>query len=74
MEEMSLTTERKINWTTCENLGDFRLHNEIIERFLGGFKTCTSADWMVLDDPQHAVYCPLQFLNIPTHTTKNVVN
>jgi len=29
---------------------------------------------MVLDDPQHAVYCPLEFLNIPTHTIKNVVN
>jgi len=29
---------------------------------------------MVLDDPQHAVYCPLQFLDIPKHTITNVVN
>jgi hypothetical protein len=58
----------------CENSGDFKLYNEIIERFLGGFKTYTSADSIFSDDPQHASYCPLQFLNVRTHTIMNVVN
>jgi hypothetical protein len=44
MEEESFATERKRTWMTCENSGDFRLCNEIIERFLGGFTTYTSAD------------------------------